>query len=86
MFALFRASSSKRRGARDAPSTVAVEREADRYVTDGINLYRVVDDLRGSSGHGVVGVEDCRSLDVILVRTDEFHALGLRPIRPAAAT
>ena len=55
-------------------------------LTDGINLYRVVDALRGTRGHAVVGVEDCRSLEVILLPADELRALRLRPVCPAAAT
>lgn len=88
MFGPFRAFAAKRRGARDAPPPlqVGVEREAGRYLTDGINLYRVVDALRGSRGHPVVGVEDCRSLELILLPADEFRALRLRLVRPAAAT
>ncbi len=88
MFGPFRAFAATRRGARDAlpPLPVGIERDADRYVTDGINLYRVVDALRGLRGHPIVGVEDCRSLELILLPADEFRALRLRPVRPTAAT
>ena len=88
MFGLFRALGATRRSARDASPAVPVgiERDADRYLTDGINLYRVVDGLRGSPGHAIVGVEDCRSLELILLPADEFRALRLRPVRPAAAS
>ncbi len=88
MFGPFQAFAAKRRGARNAPPPppVGVDREAGGYLTDGINLYRVVDALRGSRGQPVVGVEDCRSLELILLPADEFRALRLRPIRPAAAS
>jgi hypothetical protein len=82
MFARFRTSSTRRSAARDAPSGP----EADRYLTDGINLYRVVDALRAAPGRVIVGVEDCHSLELILVRAEELRALGLRPVRPAGAT
>ena len=87
MFARLRTSSTRRSAASDAPS----ESEADRYLTDGyltdgINLYRVVDALRAAPGRVIVGVEDCHSLELILVRADELRALGLRPVRPAEAT
>ena len=86
MFGRLRALGPKRSGARDAPPAGRVEREASRYLTDGINLYRVVDALRGSHGHAVVGVEDCRSLELILLPADELRALRLRPVRRAAAS
>jgi hypothetical protein len=84
MFGQLRALGAKKSSARDAPPAVRVG--AERYLTDGINLYRVVDALRGSRGHAVVGVEDCRSLELILLPADEFRALRLRPVRPGAAT
>jgi hypothetical protein len=88
MFGPLRALGAKRSSACDTPPAVRVggEREAARYLTDGINLYRVVDALRGSRGHAVVGVEDCRSLELILLPADEFRALRLWPVCPAAAT
>ena len=88
MFGQLRALGVKRSSARDAPPPlqVGVEREAGRYLTDGTNLYRVVDALRGSRGRPVVGVEDCRSLELILLPVDAFRALRLRPVRPAAAS
>ena len=88
MFGQLRALGAKRSSAGDAPPAVrvGVEREAGRYLTDGINLYRVVDALRGSRGRPVVGVEDCRSLELILLPADELRELRLRPVRPAAAS
>lgn len=87
MFRRLRAPGAKRTSPRDAPPAVRVgaEREA-RYLTDGINLYRVVDALRGTRGQPVVGVEDCRSLELILLPVDELRALRLRPVRRAGAS
>jgi hypothetical protein len=87
MFGQLRALGAKRSSARDTPPAVRVgaEREAARYLTDGTNLYRVVDALRSPRGRPVVGIEDCRSLELILLPADELRALRLRPVRPAAA-
>jgi hypothetical protein len=82
MFGRLRASGVKRSNARDAPLAVRVGTE--RYLTDGTNLYRVVDALRSPCGRGI-GVEDCRSLEVLLP-ADELRALRLHPVRLAAAT
>jgi hypothetical protein len=84
MFGPLRALADKRSSARDA--SPARRAGAERYVTDGINLYRVVHGLRGPRGRGVVGVEDCRSLELMLLPADEFRALKLRPVRRAAAS
>lgn len=48
-----------------------------RYLTDGVRLFRRV----GSFGEaaGLIGLEDCRSLDVVLLRAQE--ARSLRPVR-----
>jgi hypothetical protein len=88
MFGPLRALGDKRSSDRDARPAIWVgaKPEAARYLTDGTNLYRVVDALRGSRGHAVVGVEDCRSLELILLPADELRALRLRPVRPAAAS
>ena len=86
MFGLLRALGTQRSSAREAPHAVRVATEGARYLTDGINLYRVMDAPRDSRGHAVVGVEDCRSLELILLPADELRALRLRPVCPAAAT
>ena len=54
------------------------------YLTDGIELYRSL----GAVTHGsceMIGLEDCRSLDVILVTADELRQRRLRPVIPAVA-
>jgi hypothetical protein len=85
MFTLFRGAAGTGHRARDAGSAVRVERGGDRYFTDGVSLYRMVDDLGRSSGHALVGLEDCRSFEVVLMAASEFRALRLRPVRPAGA-
>jgi hypothetical protein len=81
MFTLFRGAADTGHRMRNARSGVRVEQRSGRYFTDGVNLYRMVDDLGGSSGHALVGLEDCRSFEVVLMATSEFRALRLRPVR-----
>jgi hypothetical protein len=51
---------------------------AGRYVTDGVHLYRLLEPL-GEDAHGLTGVEDCRSLEIVLVRSSDV--LGrMRPV------
>jgi hypothetical protein len=53
-----------------------------RYVTDGINLYRHVGAI--SSGMGrMVGLENCRTLDVMWLPIGQLHARRLRPVIPS---
>ncbi len=56
--------------------------EPSRYLTDGVNLYRCVGTIPSSMGH-LIGLEDCRSLDVTLWPAGELSARQLRPVTPA---
>jgi hypothetical protein len=85
VFALFHHTVDVSHRTRDAVSAVPAERRDGRYFTDGVNLYRMVDAPRKSSGHAVVGLEDCRSFDVILLTARKFRALRLRPVRAASS-
>ena len=51
------------------------------YLTDGVNLYRIVAELAGGDGP-MVEIEDCRSLEVVLLPVDEMPRDGLWPVRP----
>jgi hypothetical protein len=84
MFALFRDTAQSGRRTRDAVQGVRAERDSN-YFTDGVNLYRIIDVLRTASGHPVVGLEDCRSLEVVLITAEEMRAIRLRRVRPAGA-
>jgi len=53
---------------------------AGRYVTDGVHLYRLLEPL-GEDAHGMTGVEDCCSLEIVLVPTGDV----LRRMRPVVA-
>lgn len=46
------------------------------YYTDGRRLLRIV----GESVGGLLAVEDCGSLDLMLIPVDELDSLGLRPV------
>jgi hypothetical protein len=52
------------------------------YMTDGMNLYRVVGEFDGGEGP-IVGIEDCLSLEVVLLPVDQMPRDGLRPVRPS---
>ena len=52
-----------------------------RYLTDGVNLYQVAAELAGADGP-MVEIEDCRSLEVVLLPVDEMPRDGLWPVRP----
>jgi hypothetical protein len=56
-----------------------------RYLTDGVNLYRYVGTIPSSVGH-VVGLENCRSLDLTLCPVDELQALRLRSVTPTVVS
>ena len=53
-----------------------------RYLTDGVNLYRYVGTIPSPMGH-MIGLEDCRSLDVTLWPADELRARQFQPVIPA---
>jgi hypothetical protein len=65
---------------RDMTATIDREPQAARYLTDGSNLYRIVDGLGSSFGETVIGLEDCRTLEVILIALEDLRALGLCPV------
>jgi hypothetical protein len=56
--------------------------DGGRYLTDGVNLYRAVGTFGETAATGLVGLEDCRSLDVILFAPE--HLSRLRTVEPAA--
>jgi hypothetical protein len=65
---------------RHAASEPAVDQS--RYLTDGTHLYR-----RATEAHaddGFVWLEDCHSLELILVTAEATRALGAVPTRQPA--
>ena len=67
-----------------AESGTAAERadQPGRYLTDGINLYRCLGTIASGPGQ-LVGLEDCRSLEVVLVPVGDLRARRLRCVVPA---
>ena len=59
-------------------------REAGRYLTDGVDLYRSLGAITSGMGE-MVGLENCRSLDVVLLPIDELRARRMRAVSPADA-
>jgi hypothetical protein len=61
------------------------DHQASGYLTDGVDLYRSL----GAITHGpsqIVGLENCRSLDVVLLPIGELRTRGLRAVIPADDT
>ncbi|HUO71815.1 MAG TPA: hypothetical protein VMU39_13655 [Solirubrobacteraceae bacterium] len=50
-----------------------------RYLTDGVNLYRFMGSMVSRAGE-MVGIENCRSLDIMLVPAEELHRRRVRPV------
>ncbi len=50
-----------------------------RYLTDGVNLYRLMGSMFTRAGE-MVGIENCRSLDIMLVPAEELDSRRLRPV------
>jgi hypothetical protein len=68
--------------AADAGSVGDHAAQTGRYLTDGINLFRCVGMIASGMGQ-MVGLEDCRSLEVVLLPIGELHARRLRAVIPA---
>jgi len=56
--------------------------KASRYLTDGVNLYRYLGAIPSAMGD-MVGLENCRSLDVTLWPIGELRKRQLRTVTPA---
>jgi hypothetical protein len=83
MSALFRAQSSVSPRFAEAAGTIADHTgQPGRYLTDGVALYRFLGAVTSGLGE-MVGLEDCRSLDLILLPIGELHARRLRTVSPA---
>lgn len=57
----------------------AVSGRGGQYLTDGVNLFYTLGPIGESAG--LVSLEDCRTLAVMIVRWEDFEQL--RPITPA---
>jgi hypothetical protein len=52
------------------------------YLTDGVDLYRSLDAITLGPCQ-MIGLENCRSLDVVLIAVDELRRRRLRTVIPA---
>jgi len=53
---------------------------AHRYFTDGVNLYRFVGWVNRSVSAMLAELEDCRSLEVVVVSAEDLARSTLRPV------
>jgi hypothetical protein len=65
----------------DPGSDAELDDQAGVYLTDGENLFRYVGMIANGGGH-LVGLEDCRSLEIMWVPTCELQAHPLRDVTP----
>jgi hypothetical protein len=83
MSTLFRAKhSDAHRTNTDRDALVDERGHSCRYLTDGVNLYRSLGVIVRDPCH-VFGLENCRSLDVMLIPVEELRSRGLRSVIPA---
>ena len=68
----------------DAGTVVDHAGRASRYLTDGVNLYRFLGEIASGMGQ-MVGLENCWSLDVMLLPIGELRGRRLRAVIPAGA-
>ncbi|HEY2161569.1 MAG TPA: hypothetical protein VGH24_09705 [Solirubrobacteraceae bacterium] len=63
------------------------QQSVERYFTDGINLYRFLGWVDRSDDPSLAAVEDCRSLELLLVSGHCLNRPGVRlvPDRPREA-
>jgi hypothetical protein len=55
-------------------------RDVGHYVTDGVRLFRNVSPLRGPFVGTFVGLEDCRSLEIVLMPIADYVRLRDVPV------
>ena len=67
----------------DAATVADHAAQASRYLTDGVNLYRFLGAVADGTDQ-LVALENCRSLDVMLLPIRELHARRLRTVTPAS--
>jgi len=63
----------------DASTVADHAGRASRYLTDGADLYRCLRTIASDPGR-LVALENCRSLEAILLSINDLHARGLRAV------
>lgn len=71
---------AKARRNRPVTSASAALNPRVRYLTDGVNLYRVVDWGTGSMHTMLAELEDCRSLELLVVSAEDLIRAALAPV------
>ena len=64
------------------PAAMDRRRDIGHYVTDGVRLFRNVSPLRGPLVGRFVGLEDCRSLEIVLMPIEDYVRLRDVPTFP----
>lgn len=77
-------SRSSHQASEDAGDDPNHGRHAGRYLTDGVALYRSLGPITLGPSE-MIGLENCRSLDIILIAVDELRQRQLRPVMPSSA-
>ncbi len=70
-------------GLADAGFVIDSASEPSRYLTDGVTLYRYLGMIPSAIGQ-LIGLEECRSLDVMLWPIAELRRRRLRADTPTA--
>lgn len=73
----------EQRGHERARSSVESMLSHGRYITDGLNLYRVIGRIGPSSDASLLELEDCRSLELVVIPITQLRAMHVRPVEVA---
>lgn len=66
----------------NAASQIEWQEVGERYLTDGVELYRFLGSVaRGS--HAMLGVENCRTFEILLIPTGDLRRGRLRAVPSA---
>ena len=76
---LFKSSNSRSERRSFAEAISDPDGHVCRYLTDGVHLYRFMGSMVSRAGE-MVGIENCRSLDIMLVPAEELHRRRVRPV------
>jgi len=60
-------------------------RRPGHYLTDGTDLYRLVDVAAESDAPATVWIENCLTLETVLATVEELRGWGLRSVSPRSA-
>ena len=78
---LFSTTTQRREPAEDPNGRPIATRSG--YLTDGASLFRVLGTLLGVDDEAFLEMEDCCTLELLLIRRADATELGLRGVTPA---